>query len=230
MKTALCLLVLNEYECLRVIIPKLLKNKKKLKVSKIFAIDGGSKDQSVQYLKKNKISVIGQSMKGRGSAFKIAFKKINAINYIFFSPDGNENIDDIKKFDKYFNKKFDLVIASRMMKGAVNEEDSDFIKLRKWANNAFNFLANFFFNKENIYITDSINGFRGITKSAAKKINVTADDFTIEYQMTIRAMKKRMKILEFPTIESSRIYGDTKAKSIPTGLRFLKRLFTEIFL
>ena len=229
MNIALCLLVLNEYNCLKVIIPKILKNKKKLNISKIYAIDGGSTDNSVKLLKKNKIKVLGQSNKGRGSAFKIAFKKIKARNYIFFSPDGNEDFRDIKKFKYYFEKKYDLIIASRMMKGAVNEEDDHIFKLRKWANNFFNFVANFFFNKKN-YITDSINGFRGVSLNAIKKINITADDFTIEYQMTIRAMKKKLKIIEFPTTEFKRISGKTKAKSIPTGLRFIKRFFQELLL
>jgi len=229
MKPVLCLLVLNEYQCLKVIIPKLLKKKSTLNISKIYAIDGGSIDHSVKYLEKNKIKVIGQSIKGRGNAFKIAFKNIKAENFIFYSPDGNENMNDIKKFKKYFDQNYELIIASRMMKGATNEEDTQIIKLRKWANNFFNFIANFSFNRGNKYITDSINGFRGITLKASKKINISADDFTVEYQMTIRAMKKKLKIYEFPTKESDRIYGTTKAKSIPTGLRFIKRYLSEFF-
>ena len=227
MKPVLCLLVLNEYECLKKIIPKLLRKKNKLNISRIYAIDGGSTDGSIEYFKKKNINIIGQSIKGRGSAFKIAFKKIKAEKFIFFSPDGNEDIDDIKKFENYFKKNYELIIASRMMKGAVNEEDNQIIKLRKWANNFFNLIANISFNN-NKYITDSINGFRGITLKAFKKMNITADDFTVEYQITIRAMKKKMNIIEFPTTEHERIFGTTKAKSIPTGLKFIKRYLSEL--
>ena len=77
-----------------------------------------------------------------------------------------------------------------MMKGAVNEEDNQIIRLRKWANNFFNLIANISFNNKK-YVTDSINGFRGITLKAFKKMNITANDFTVEYQITIRAMKKK---------------------------------------
>ena len=48
--------------------------------------------------------------------------------------------------------------------------------------------------------------------------------------MTIRAMKKKLNIIEFPTTEFKRISGKTKAKSIPTGLRFIKRFFQELLL
>jgi hypothetical protein len=90
-------------------------------------------------------------------------------------------------------------------------------------------MANTAFNTSSIYITDSINGYRAISKSLADQLALDALDYTIEYQMTIRAMRKRAKIYEFPTHEHSRIAGETGASSIPTGLRFLKRFFIEYF-
>ena len=56
-----------------------------------------------------------------------------------------------------------------MIKGARNEEDDKILKFRKWANNIFNFLANLFFN-HGIYVTDSINGFRGLKKNKFEKL------------------------------------------------------------
>ena len=49
-----------------------------------------------------------------------------------------------------------MVIASRMMETAVNEEGAEFLRWGKWANNAFNLLANAFWNR-GTYVTDSIN-------------------------------------------------------------------------
>ena len=122
----------------------------------------------------------------------------------------------------------DLVIASRMTSGAVNEEDRRWIKPRKWANNALNLLANCLCRKTGPFITDSINGFRAITRSAAERLMLDATDHTIEYQMTIRALKRRFSIVEFATQEGQRVAGETGAPSLPTGVRFLKRLWTEI--
>jgi hypothetical protein len=56
-----------------------------------------------------------------------------------------------------------------------------------------------------------------------------ASEYTSEYQMTIRAMKHRLKIVEFPTVEGQRVAGETSARSIPTGLRFLSCLGHELF-
>ncbi len=102
-----------------------------------------------------------------------------------------------------------------------------YLRWRKWANLAFNRLANLLFRRAGAYVTDSINGYRAITRLAARILALDALDYTIEYQMTIRALKNRLRIVEFPTAEGSRIAGGTGAPSIPTGLRFLHCLWRE---
>lgn len=193
----------------------------------VVAIDGGSTDGTVEYYREHGVPVIGQSRRGRGDAFLLAFEQIETDAYIFFSPDGNEDIADLPRFKLYLEKGADLVIASRMMPGAVNEEDCNVIRPRKWANKGLNLLCNYLFRNKGPFVTDSINGFRAITRLAVRKLALDATDYTIEYQMTIRAMKKGMVIVEFPTTEGQRIAGETGAPSVRTGLRFVKRLWLE---
>ncbi|MDA8791730.1 glycosyltransferase family 2 protein [Bacteriovoracaceae bacterium] len=228
MKTALCLLTLNEIECLNLLFDKIPKPGPDAGFDGIYAIDGGSTDGTIEFFKERNIPIIGQSKKGRGQAFQNAFNEIDAEAFIFFSPDGNEEIEDIKKFKPLLKEGADIVIASRMCQGAVNEEDQDLLKWRKWANNAFNIFANLFFRKKGPFITDSINGFRAITKNASETLKLDAPDYTIEYQMTIRGFKHQLNIVEFPTHEGQRLAGDTGAPSIPTGIRFIKRFFREL--
>lgn len=227
MKIALCILTRNELDCVTVIFPQL----EKLNSSgydELYVIDGGSTDGTVDYFQKKGITILSQSKRGRGEAFQIAFEQIDVDAYIFFSPDGNENIADFPRFREELEKGADIVIASRMMKGSVNEEDHLIFKWRKWTNNAFNRLANMFFRRSGRFITDSINGYRAITKSAARKLKLDAYDYTIEYQMTIRGFKNQLNIIEFPTIEGQRIAGLSGAPSFKTGLAFIKRLFMEL--
>lgn len=228
MKTVLCILTLNELECLKEVFPNIPKPGKKSGYDEIYAIDGGSTDGTLEYFEKNKIKIVTQDKRGRGNAFLQAFKKIKADTYIFFSPDGNEDISDLSKFRKYVEAGADLVIASRMMKGAYNEEDAQLIKPRKWANLSFNLMANLSFRRKGPYVTDSINGYRAITSKMAKELSLDAHGYTIEYQMTMRALKKGANIVEFPTREGQRISGEIQAKSIPTGLKFIKCYCTEL--
>lgn len=229
MRVILCLLTYNERPCLQQIFPLIPKASPDAGFDDLVAIDGGSSDGTIEFYHQNGVKVIGQSRRGRGDAFLLAFEQIKSDAYIFFSPDGNEDIADLPKFKPLLESGADLVIASRMMPGAVNEEDIHIFRPRKWANNGLNFLANTFFRKPGPYISDSINGFRALTASAARELKLDALDYTIEYQMTIRALKHKMKIVEFPTREGPRVAGETGAPSLPTGMRFLKRLWRELW-
>ena len=228
MRIALCVLTRNERACLEQIFPLIPKPSSAAGFDDLVAIDGGSTDGTIEFYHQHGVKVIGQSRRGRGDAFLLAFEQIQSDAYIFFSPDGNEDIADIPKFKPLLESGADVVIASRMMHGAVNEEDIHVLRPRKWANNGLNFLANAFFRKTGPYISDSINGFRALTASAARELKLDALDYTIEYQMTIRALKHKMQIVEFPTREGPRVAGETGAPSYPTGVRFLKRLWAEL--
>jgi glycosyltransferase involved in cell wall biosynthesis len=228
MKISLCLLTRNELACLKVIYPRIPKPGPQAGFDDVFAIDGGSTDGTVEFFEQHGVPVIGQSRRGRGDAFLQAFKNVDADAWIFFSPDGNEAIDDLPRFRTLLEQGADIVIASRMMKGAVNEEDRAVFRWRKWANNGFNLLANGLFRKRGPFVTDSINGFRAVRREAAQRLDLDALDYTIEYQMTIRALRFGLRIVEFPTVEGQRVAGETGAPSIPTGVRFLRRLYAEL--
>jgi glycosyltransferase involved in cell wall biosynthesis len=224
MKLSLVFLTLNEITGVSAIFPQIPLDA----VDEVVAVDGGSKDGTREYFRDHGVRVLDQVSKGRGEAFRIAMEEVTGDAVIFFSPDGNEDPADIPKFRALLDQGYDIVIASRMMRGAWNEEDGQFLKLRKWANNGFNLLANLAFRRKGPYVTDSINGFRAITKEAFSKLSLDGAGYTIEYQMTIRAFKQRMRIVEFPTHESARIGGESQAKSLPTGMRFLKLFFGEL--
>ena len=59
-------------------------------------------------------------------------------------------------------------------------------------------------------------------------MELDADGFVIEYQMSIRAMKLGLKVTEIPTHEGARLGGASTASSIPTGLIFLRQIGREI--
>lgn len=228
MDITLCLLTRNERACLEVIFPRIPPAGATAGYDRILAIDGGSTDGTLDFFREKNVPVIGQSRRGRGDAFLQAFGKAPGDGWVFFSPDGNEAIEDLPRFKPLLEGGADVVIASRMMKGAVNEEDAQLLRFRKWANNAFNAMANLRFRRKGPYITDSINGFRALTRSAADRMRLDALDYTIEYQMTMRALKLGLNIVEFPTVEGQRVAGETGAPSIPTGLRFVKRFLSEL--
>ncbi|MSP90508.1 MAG: glycosyltransferase [Myxococcales bacterium] len=219
------LLVLNEIDGLRVIVPQIPRER----FHAVFAVDGGSNDGSQAFLQENGIAVVDQSRRGRGQAFALGVQHSTADAFIFFSPDGNEDPQDLLRIADELEAGADLVIASRMMAGAVNEEDANWLKPRRWVNNAFNLALNGLFNPHPVrgYITDSINGYRGLQRTALAAVEPFPDDYTVEYRMTARALQKGLKVKEFPTHERDRIGGETKVPSLQAGLRFIRALGEE---
>jgi glycosyltransferase involved in cell wall biosynthesis len=221
-KRAIVLLTFNEIEALPQIFDKIPRDG-----AELAAVDGGSKDGTREWLAARKVPVLGQPRRGRGVAFREAVERLDADEFVFFSPDGNEDPNDIPKLFAALEEGYDLAIASRMMKGAFNEEDVHWFRPRKWVNQAFTLIANLLWNR-GAYVTDTINGFRAVKREAFRSLGCDADGFVIEYQMSIRAMKKGLKIKEIPTHEGQRLGGVSTAESWPTGIIFLKQLGREL--
>jgi glycosyltransferase involved in cell wall biosynthesis len=228
MRIALCLLTLNERPSLERMFPRIPRPGPVVGFDTVFAMDGGSTDGTVEYFADAGVPIVGQSRRGRGAAMRQALQATDADAVIFFSPDGNEDPADLPRFRPLLEMGADIVIASRMMRDAYNEEDDQFLRWRKWANLGFNWLANVSFGRRAGFVTDSINGYRAVRKSVLGRLALDADDFTIEYQMTIRALKRGLNVVEFPTHEGHRIAGETGARSLPTGIRFLNCYFKEL--
>lgn len=224
LKRALVLLTFNEIEAL----PKLFDRIPLSAADEVFAVDGGSKDGTVEYLTSKGVKVVGQPRRGRGCAFQAALDATDADVLCYYSPDGNEDPDDIPRvFETLEAGGYDLVVASRMCRGAHNEEDEETIKLRKWVNQAFTFLANILWNR-GPYVTDTINGFRAVRADSLRRCACRVDGFVIEFLMSMRMMKLGMRIGEIATYESPRLGGQSTAHSWPTGVEFTRHLLREI--
>jgi len=222
MSSTLILLTLNEIDGVRALLPRLPLRS----VDEVLAVDGGSRDGTREFLENAGIRVFLQERPGRGEAFRVGVEASRGANIVFFSPDGNEDPDDVLRLLRELEQGAEMVIASRFASGARNEEDGEWLRFRKWANQAFSLAANRLWNRGS-YITDTINGFRGIQRHVFKALAPSSIGFTIEYEMTIRAMKQGRHIVEIPTLEGARIAGKTKAPSFRTGLTFLKFFIKE---
>lgn len=218
--SALFISTLNEIEAL----PKQFPRIPLSAFDEVYALDGGSKDGTIEFYQKHGIKVV-QPVK-KGAIFNAGAMTTQCEHLVFFAPDGNENPDDIVVLLNKLREGYDMVIASRFMKGSRNEEDDQILKLRKWANQTFTLLVRMRWGGN---LTDTINGFRSVRRSKLIEMNPEPTGFDIEFQMSIRALKLGHKVTEIPTIEGNRLGGKSTAHSFPTGKLMLRRYMKEFF-
>lgn len=221
----LVLLTLNEIEGVRALherIPYACADE-------VFVVDGGSRDGTREFFQEHGIRVVDQASKGRGEAFRIAIVQAAHDHILFFSPDGNEDPADIPKLFDLLDQGADIAIARRFGPGAHNEEDEQTFRWRAWTNRAFTLAVNLLWNR-GPFVYDTINGFRAFKRSSFERLKVDGPGFVIEFQSSIRAMKLGLDIREIPTYEGARIGGQSTAKSLPTGILFVKHFLREIWI
>lgn len=217
MKTSLIVLTLNELPGFKKIMPRV----KKKWVDEILVVDGGSTDGTVEYARKKGYNVISQKNRGRGDAFRTGMENSKGDVLIYFSPDGNEEPEDIPKLIEKMKGGYDMAIASRFGPGSVSH-DATFV--RRIGNNFFTGFINVLFG---LRLTDAVNGFRAITRKAMQDIRTDAVHFEIEIQMTMRCARKGFRVTEIPTTENRRVFGQGKLGTIVDGSRYLKTIIAE---
>ena len=217
MSTAIIILTLDEIDGVRAIVPKLNKDW----AEEIIFVDGGSKDGTIEEAKKLGFEVIHQNNKGEGNACRIGVEKTNSDFVMFFSPDGNDEPEEIPKMINKISEGFDIVHISRFGKNSVSDDANWF---DRFGNNMFTFLVNVFFGGN---YTDALNGFRIISRKLWDELKTDAQYLDIEEQTCIRLAKRKIPIYEINSKEPCRVGGERKMRPLITGAQLSRQIIKE---
>jgi glycosyltransferase involved in cell wall biosynthesis len=222
--------ILNEVEGMREIMPRI----KPGWVDQLIVIDGGSTDGSIEYAKERGYSLIPQTQRGMRQAYLEALAHVDGDVVITFSPDGNCLPERIPALVDKIREGYDMVIVSRYADGARSEDDTPISGI---ANKVFTQTVNTLFRA---HYTDAMNIFRAYKRDLISSLELDKDasyapaesifrtPMSWEMLLSIRAVKRRLKVAEIPGDEPCRI-GGRRPLHVMWGLAYILQLFTEVF-
>jgi glycosyltransferase involved in cell wall biosynthesis len=222
-KTSLCFIAWNEKQGCEFDLPQFDFTD----FDEVFAIDGGSSDGTVEVLQKYGIVVHNQTHRSLNAAYWQAVQTATCENIIVFFPKGTLDPSITKQMKLLLLQGHDLVVASRLVEGARNEEDERLFRPRKWGVKALALIAAICWRRQGPLIWDVLHGVKGFKKQAFLEMNPAPTGLSIDLEMTVRAYRLRLRACEFPVVEVSRPWGDSRFKILPTGIKLARYLYRE---
>ena len=201
----------NEKESL----PRVLDELKKFNLKKNIILEASDK-LTIEAINAYDCEIIYQDSQGYGDALKKGIETVETEFFCIFNADGSFNP---KELDAMINRlksdKYDFVFASRYEKNCGSDDDT-FVTFV--GNYIFTYLGKIFFRLE---ISDILYTFVMGRTSCAKRLQLTAKDFSFCVELPIKAKRAGYKICTSKSFERSRIAGEKKVNAFKDGLKIL---------
>jgi glycosyltransferase involved in cell wall biosynthesis len=168
-------------------------------------IDGHSTDRTREIAESLGATVHLDNGHGKGDGIRKAIEVADGDVIVFIDADLSHDPADITALAAPIaNGEAEMVVGSRW-KGGSDELFGDIDKLaRSTGSSIITLMINFRWHAN---LTDSQNGFRALSKTAARTLDLEEDIFTIEQEMIMKCLKRGYRITEVPTHEYERRSG-----------------------
>ncbi len=215
--------VYNEENTLRDLVTRI----RKITPEILVVISKKSNDCSLSILKELKVNHIIDPGKGKGYAMRLAIRHVKEGILVFMDADMSHIPEDIPKLvQPIIDGNADLVIGSRFLGGSA-ELHGDFNKfLRAFFSMSISQIINWRFGTA---IMDSQNGFRAIKAKVANDLDLRSKHTEIETEMDMKCLKKGYRIMEVPSFERKREFGNSNTSLTKHGWRFAWQTFINLF-
>jgi glycosyltransferase involved in cell wall biosynthesis len=188
----------------------------------IIVVDGHSTDNTVAIARSLGAKILFDSV-GKGSALQKGLAAAKGDILVSMDADLSHKPNELKLLISGIEIGYDICMGSRFIIGGGTEDMSLF---RKFGNKFFVWLVNLFYHTN---YTDLCYGYRSFRKGVFRKLGLKEVGFGIETEISIKAVKKDLKVLEVPSMEKKRGSGKGKLRTFKDGYVILKALLENLF-
>lgn len=219
-KVSVIIPALNEEENLPHVLPRVPEW-----VHEVILVDGSSKDRTVAVAREllPKIRIVQQKGKGKGAALRCGFEAATGDVLVMLDADGSTDPTEIPVFLDALMQGADFVKGSRFLNGGGT---SDMTRLRRLGNQGFVFLVELLFGAK---YSDLCYGYNAFWVHVLPAISLDTDGFEIETKMNVQVVRGGFKVVEVPSFEAPRVFGEGRLRTFPDGWRVLKTIFREAY-
>ncbi len=180
----------------------------------IIAVDQGSTDGGPARLRQRGIQVV-EAPPGADALGLLASRDISTPRdvIVFFTADGRQDPADLPRLVLGLERGFDLAIASRFIQGGRRQDEVRGYPYRSVGNRLFTLLANLLFYGN---FSDALSPLRAVRRAKLEELRLDRKGLPGMYQMSIEAMRRGWRVMEFPTAE--RLRGPEERWQVVTSI------------
>lgn len=197
----------NEGKVISSIIRRIKKLKNKYQLE-IIVSDGGSKDNTVDVVKKENVKIIKNvGKRGKGIDFWEAAKKAKGNYIVQIDGDDQFSPEEIPLFIDALGKGADIAIAHRV-------DQSVAPLIRTFGNWAQSLITSILIQKR---IHDTFAGFKATKRSVLMDLDLKDHHFGYEAEIVIKGVRKGYRLVQIPVSYRMRETGISQVSLLKTG-------------
>jgi glycosyltransferase involved in cell wall biosynthesis len=192
-------------------------------VDEVILVDGHSDDGTcdVAHSLLPELRLVQQPGRGKGAALRAGFDAAEGDIIVMLDADGSTDPHEIPLFVGALLAGAEFVKGTRFVQGAGT---ADMSLLRKFGNRLLVYAVRLLFGG---HCSDLCYGYMAFWKRVVPQLELDADGFEIETQMSVKALGLGLRVMEVPSFEFRRIHGKGNLRTVPDGWRVLKTIVRE---
>ncbi len=200
----------------------------------VILVDGCSTDDTIAVAEREYpgLRVLTQNRKGKGNALAVGFAAVRGDIVVMLDADGSADPTEIPRFVQALVDGADFAKGTRF---AGDGGSSDLTVLRTAGNRGLNGLVNTLFGTRYTDLCYGYNAFwtRCLTTlqldagTTVEDVKLWGDGFEIETIINCRIARARLDVVEVPSFELERLYGESNLNTWRDGFRVLRAALTE---